>query len=270
MKKLSTIFSCEECKRDFNQEKSLEQHKRDRHNMKAVHEDNTVISKSIKRIEMKAEKNMIMLAIIAFVILSTAQAIFYFAFIKQASIAFLQFIVYIIISTVIIGAAVWHIKHYREYFSCSLGMMIGMTVGMMSGFMIGAIIGATNGMFIGSVVGMFTGIGIGVWCTRTCGIMSALESTMAGLMSGTMGAMISVMLISDNILLFMPMLIGVTSITLIGMSYMIYKEHEEHREKINKLDKYDMIIYISAMFIFSIALTAIITWGPKSVLALAL
>lgn len=219
---------------------------------------------------LKAEKNMLMLAIVGFIVLSITEIMFYFAFLKQSSIVLLQFMIYIIISTVFIGSTVWHIKHYREYFSCSTGMMIGMTVGMMSGFMIGAIIGATNGMFIGSVVGLFTGITIGVWCTRTCGIMSTIESMMAGLMAGTMGAMISVMLISDNILLFMPILIGICSITLAGMSYMIYKEHEEHREKIQKLDKYDMTIYLTAMFILAIVLTTIVIWGPKSVLTIGI
>ncbi|MBI4895054.1 MAG: hypothetical protein HY831_01040 [Candidatus Aenigmarchaeota archaeon] len=219
---------------------------------------------------LKAEKNMILLAIIAFIILSIAEIMFFFAFIKHFNVVLIQFMIYIIISTVFIGSAVWHIKHYRKYFSCSTGMMIGMTVGMMSGFMMGAIVGATNGMFIGSLVGLSTGIGIGVWCTRTCGIMSTLESMMAGLMSGTMGAMISVMLISDNILLFMPILIGICSTTLAGMSYMVYKEHEEHRENLAKYDKYDMAIYLSAMFMFAIILTAIMVWGPKSILTVTI
>ena len=141
-----------------------------------------------------------------------------------------------------------------------------MIVGMMSGFMIGAILGATNGMFTGSLVGMLTGMAISAWCTRTCGIMSVLEGVMAGFMAGLMGAMTAVMLINDNLLLLMPLLIGSCAAMLGGMSYMVYKEHEEQRENTAKCDRYDMILYVSAMFIFTLAITTIILWGPRSVL----
>ena len=71
MNYLTNIFFCEDCKRDFSQEKSLEQHNRDRHgSIKSAHEENTAETKSVRKSELKAENNMILLAIVAFVILS--------------------------------------------------------------------------------------------------------------------------------------------------------------------------------------------------------
>jgi len=125
-------------------------------------------------------------------------------------------------------------------------------------------------MFVGAAFGMFTGMAIGAWCTRTCGVMSVLEGLMGGLMAGLMGAMTTVMLINENLLLFMPLLIGSCALILGGMSYMIYREHMENREEIAKLDRYDMLTYLSAMFVFTIIVTIIIIWGPKSVLVAGL
>jgi len=213
---------------------------------------------------------MIKIGAMAFAVLALAEAVLYRGFF--AGIAdfakYHSYILYLVVSVVFIGSAVWHIKHYRHTFNCSIGMMVGMTVGMVSGFTIGAIVGATNGMFVGSVTGIIVGMGIGAWCTRTCGIMSVLEGLMAGLMAGLMGAMTTVMLINDNIALFMPILIGSCLLITGGMSYMIYKERKDDRKSIASPDGYDMINYIAVMFIVAVVITFIMVLGPKSAIAI--
>ncbi|MFH0836936.1 MAG: hypothetical protein V1870_02300 [Candidatus Aenigmatarchaeota archaeon] len=260
-------------KRFLNEEISLDEYKQEEKRLtnKACN-DNLCSSSCVEKGgKMKnAEKKLIIVGIISFALIGFAELLMYYGFFAAITgfSKYFSYIFYLTISTVFIGAAVWHIKHYRHTFDCSMGMMVGMTIGMMAGYMIGAVIGATNGMFIGSVVGMFTGMIIGAWCTRNCGVMSILEGLMAGLMGGLMGAMTAVMMINENITLFMPLLIGACLLITGGMSYMVYKESREHHDKVAKLDNYDMFIYISAMFIFAIAMTFIIAWGPRSVLVI--
>jgi len=173
-----------------------------------------------------------------------------------------QYLLYIVISVVFGGAAVWHIRHYRRAFDCGMGMMIGMTVGMLAGFMFGAIIGATNGMFIGSVYGMFVGMLVGALVIRKCGIMSVMEGLMAGFMGGLMGAMTTVMMLNDNIALFMPIAVSGCAMILYGMVHMITKEIEEKPEI--RYDAYDVIIFVSVLVVLAFVTTAIMAFGPKS------
>jgi predicted lipid-binding transport protein (Tim44 family) len=98
--------------------------------------------------------------------------------------------------------------------------------------------------------------------------MSVLEGLMAGLMAGLMGAMTTVMMINDNITLFMPILIGSCLLITGGMSYMIYKESKDDRKSIASPDGYDMINYIAVMFIVAVAITFIMVLGPKSAIAI--
>lgn len=134
----------------------------------------------------------------------------------------MPFAVYTALSSVAITASIAHYQSHRGRFNCMEGMMVGMTIGMMAGFLFGAIIGATNGMFIGSVFGMAVGIIAGAWCGKCCGIMGVMEGIMGGLMAGTMGAMLSVMMLNDNLLLFMPILVGTCLVILAGFTYMLH------------------------------------------------
>ncbi|MCX6816072.1 MAG: hypothetical protein NT120_04440 [Candidatus Aenigmarchaeota archaeon] len=217
-----------------------------------------------------AERQMLKVGLIAFVIISAAMIMLYFGHFKSIpnfSAKYGLYMLYITISATVIGIGVWHTKAYRHTFTCSMGMMTGMTIGMMVGFLLGAIIGATNGMFMGSVYGMFLGMFTGAWCTRTCGIMSIMEGMMAGLMGGLMGAMTTVMMINDNLVLFMPLLIGSIVTILAGMSVMIYKESEQ--QDIPKNDMYDVFSFVSLLFILAMLTTFIMVYGPKSALLAA-
>ena len=165
---------------------------------------------------------------------------------------------------VISATSVWHIKAYGNNFSCMSGMMIGMTSGMISGFLIGLIVGATNGMFIGTVAGILVGILVGIFTGKCCGIMGIMEGMMAGLMGGLMGAMTSLMMLSDNLKIIIPILVGICAIILIGLDYMIYKEVV--RDIKQKVNKYGFMAFVGLCFIITIIITFIMVLGPKSIL----
>ncbi|MBI3190163.1 hypothetical protein HYZ41_00510 [archaeon] len=221
---------------------------------------------------LQVEKQMVKVGIFAAVIIAAAMAMLYlgyFKFMQNFDAKYGLYMIYTVISAAVIGMGAWHIKSYRHTFDCSLGMMAGMTIGMMAGFLLGAIIGATNGMFMGSVYGMITGMFIGAWCARCCGIMSIMEGLMAGLMGGIMGAMTTVMMLNDNLVIFMPILIGSIIVIMAGMSVMIYKESSEYRDGIKKKDKYEMFSYVSLIFVLAMLTMFVMLYGPKSVLLAA-
>jgi len=234
-----------------------------------------------------AERQMLQVGAIAFVIIVATMAALYFGYFKTIpnfAAKYGMYMIYAAISVTVIGIGVWHIKAYRHTFNCSMGMMVGMTIGMMAGFLLGAIVGATNGMFMGSVFGMFTGMFIGAWSARTCGIMSIMEGLMAGLMGGLMGAMTTVMMLNDNLMIFMPLLVGSIAVIMGGMSVMIYKEQSslrsrrpegssqiykesvDHRNTIPKNDIYDKLAFISLLFMLAMLTVLIMVYGPKSAL----
>jgi hypothetical protein len=190
----------------------------------------------------------------------------YFKTIPNFGARYGMYMIYTTISVTVIGIGVWHIRSYRHTFNCSMGMMVGMTIGMMAGFLLGAIVGATNGMFMGSVFGMFTGMFIGAWSARSCGIMSIMEGLMAGLMGGLMGAMTTVMMLNDNLMLFMPLLVGSIVVIMGGMSLMIYKESAEYHDKVPKSDIYDKLSFISLLFMLAMLTVLLMVYGPKSAL----
>jgi hypothetical protein len=218
------------------------------------------------------ERRMLLMGAISAIVILAAMAMLYLGYfraIPNFMPRYGSYLIYITVSVVAVGMGVWHIKAYRHTFNCSLGMMAGMTIGMIAGFLFGAIIGATNGIFMGSVYGMFLGMFIGAWCTRSCGIMSIMEGLMAGLMGGLMGAMTTVMMLNDNLLLFMPLLVGSIAMITAGMVVMIYKESSEHHDKIPKTDMYDGFSFVSLLFILTILTTFVMIYGPKSALLAA-
>ena len=156
-----------------------------------------------------------------------------------------------------------HVRHVRQHFNCSSGMMAGMIIGMISGFMSGAILGATNGMFIGSVGGMAIGMSASAYAVRKAGIMGVLEGLMAGLMAGTMGAMLSVMMLADNLVAFLYILFGVCTLILGGISYFVFKEVGPIQDEQNKVD---FIPLAMMSILFLLIFLALMLWGPKSAL----
>lgn len=161
-------------------------------------------------------------------------------------------------------ASLWHARLLGENFLCNTGMMIGMTIGMMSGFMLGVLLGATNGMFVGSVTAMLIGMGAGAWAGRSVGIMGIMEGMMAGLMGGLMGPMLSVMLVADNLVLFLYLFFAACTIIIAGLSYMIYKEAGPI------LDEASVPSFLTLLFaglIVLVFVVALAVFGPKSAIA---
>ncbi len=188
--------------------------------------------------------------------------IFIFApnFISLA-LSILPLLILLILGVVLMLFSYYHILCYRSNLSCANGMMVGMTVGMMSGFLAGALVGATNGMFIGSVVGMFFGIVQGFALGRFCGIMGAMEGIMAGIMAGTMGAMLSVMMISDHLILFLYILFILCTIMVGALSYMMHREVGPTPIKELQVGFFEFAI--TSVF-FTILVLLIMLYGPKS------
>lgn len=171
-------------------------------------------------------------------------------------------LIYLALSVASISTALWHFYSYKTNISCMMGMMIGMTVGMQTGMLIGAIIGATNGFFIGALVGMLVSVAVGIISGQCCGVMGVLEGMMAGVMGGTMGPMITVMMFSDGLNVFMPFYVIINILIMLGMIYMFFEESVEG--KAAKIRKISPQIFYGLLIIITAVLIAIMTYGPKS------
>ena len=163
------------------------------------------------------------------------------------------------ISIVAVMFSFFHVRAFKERTSCMVGMMMGMSIGMMGGFLIGAFAGATSGMFVGSLAGMAFGMFLGFEAGRCCGVMGGMEGLMGGLMAGTMGAMLSVMMLSDHLMLFLFILTGIAITILAGLSYLAYKEF-------GNLQKMPISALQFAAYCIAIDLlvSAILVFAPKS------
>ena len=173
-------------------------------------------------------------------------------------------LLYLVLTVTTIGIGLWHFYAYRAKVTCMTGMMIGMTFGMQTGMMLGAIIGATNGFFYGAMAGMITGTFIGIVTGKCCGVMGVMEGAMAGVMGGTMGPMITVMMFSDHVLLFMPLYMLINIFIVAGMSYMLYEEVVEGKQVMRT--PIDFATLAAASIIVTVALAALIVYGPTSAL----
>ncbi len=217
---------------------------------------------------MKLEKSMIKTFMYTLIFLIAIEAIAYFGFFRNTPDFFSKYgyyIIFLIILILINSIAVWHIKAYRNAFSCMSGMMVGMTIGMTSGFGIGLIIGATNGFFVGSIAGLIIGMVVGGYVGNCCGIMGIMEGMMAGLMGGIMGAMTSIMALNDNLKFFIPVLVVSIIFIIIGLIYMIYEQEVKDTEKINYRG-FQFLPFITVIFIIILSLTFLMVHGPRSYL----
>ncbi len=206
--------------------------------------------------------NTVILFGLLFVVLGST---YLFWFTQNASFLKLwPVLVLIPVGIAINAGALLHVRQLCHHFNCTNGMMAGMIIGMMSGFMSGALIGATNGMFVGSLTGMMIGMSASAYAVRKTGVMGILEGLMAGLMAGTMGAMLSIMMITDNLVLFLYILFTACTIILGGMSYFMIKEigpiHDERRNV--ELFPLALMSILVALVFITLAL-----FGPKSPIA---
>lgn len=205
--------------------------------------------------------------LVAFLVLALLEVIAYFGFfrlIPDFLPKYLVWIIYLNISVVSIAMSILYMFFNRTKVPCMTGMMIGMTVGMQIGMMIGAVIGATNGYFTGAMVGMILGSIGGILAGFTSNsTMSWVQGLMSGIMGGTMGPMISVMIFTDRILIFMPFYILLNLILLWGFMKMYHEEAiEDNKELVRK--NIDLLTFMSACIIIAAVLITIMIYGPKS------
>jgi len=134
-------------------------------------------------------------------------------------------IFYLDVSVVALVSTLSYLRSYR-YGNAghAVGMLIGMTIGMQVGTMVGGVLGATNGFFVGSMVGMVLGAFYGVLAAWCCGSMAVLHGLMGGVMGGSMGAMVVVMMLPDNVFIFMPFFTGINVLILMCFTYIFYRE----------------------------------------------
>ncbi len=172
-------------------------------------------------------------------------------------------LVYLSVSVVALAGAVLHFKAYTAHYTCMVGMMIGMTVGMQTGMLIGAVLGVTNGFFTGALVGMLLASAVGAYCGSCCGVMGIMEGVMAGIMGGTMGAMITVMMVNNNLLYFMPPFVVLNLVVLVGLSYMIFEEVvEDNAQVVARAPTFTQFFTVCALVF--LALVVIMLYTPAS------
>lgn len=203
-----------------------------------------------------------------FFLLTIIELIAYFTFLNNIPNFignYAWWLFYLNISIATIGVGMWHVLAYKAKVTCMTGMMIGMTVGMQTGMLLGAVIGATNGFFTGAMVGMLLGTAVGALTGKCCGVMGIMEGMMAGVMGGTMGAMITVMMLSDNILIFMPFYVAINIAIVWGLSWMMYEEVVENKRGVIKKPM-DFTTLTAISIIATFILIAIMLYGPKSFL----
>ena len=217
----------------------------------------------------KTHHKSIKYASVGLLILILLEAIAYIGFFQAIPNFFSKYIwwiIYLDISIASLGASLHYMMSYKSEAPCMTGMMIGMTVGMQIGMMIGAVVGATNGFFSGAMVGMILGSIGGTLAGKTSkSTMSWLQGLMSGIMGGTMGPMISVMMFTDHLVIFMPVYIILNVVLLIGFMKMYHEELvHDNKELVHK--NIDFITFVSASVIITFVILFVMVYGPKSAL----
>jgi hypothetical protein len=176
---------------------------------------------------------------------------------------FAPFLFFFLVFLVMNTSFIRYFKGIRREVSCMTGCMSGMTVGMVSGFTLGMVVGATNGMLVGSVYGLLIGMLFGSWVGRCCGLMGTMEGMMAGLMGGVMGAMTSLMLISENVFIFLGVLGAASALIL---AFLTKHMREEGRESGGHYKPMDILSFFSLNLFILLLTTWLVIYGPKSVI----
>ncbi|MCX8166297.1 MAG: chloride channel protein [Candidatus Micrarchaeota archaeon] len=158
-------------------------------------------------------------------------------------------------------------RKYEDHVDCNTAMMKGMTMSMTTGIITGSVIGATNGMFIGSLFGSILGTVYGI--KNSCKYaMAYIESLLGGFMGGTMGAMTSVMLISDNITIFLPLTVIIMIVVQALLAYLLKKDFEallSFKEAMFQTKKTNLIKIMIYSILLFMTIIYIISYLPKSV-----
>ncbi len=212
------------------------------------------------------ERTIIESAGLSLFLLMAAEYALYYGFLKgiqNFGTRFAPFVLFLITFLILNTSFIRYFKGLKREFSCMTGCMIGMTMGMVSGFTLGAVIGATNGMLVGSVYGLFIGMLFGSWAGKCCGLMGTMEGMMAGLMGGIMGAMTSLMLISENVFIFLGIL-GAASATI--LIFLVKHVSTENKDAEGYFKPMDFLTFLGLNTLILLLSTWLIIYGPKSVI----
>ena len=224
------------------------------------------MKEKLAKLKFTESKKLIGYVISSFIIILLLDVIMYFVVLNQIPnfiSKYVWWILYLDISVVTLAGALWYYASYKGFVSCMASMMIGMTLGMQTGMMLGAVFGAVNGYFIGGMIGMLLGTIIGL-ITGRASIMGAVQGMMSGLMGGTMGAMITVMMFTDHVLLFMPFYTLINVVILIGFVYMYHDEVIKDNKEVEKKN-ISFAAFVSLCIIATVILSAILIYAPKSI-----
>ena len=217
----------------------------------------------------KTQHRSIKYAAVTFLVMVLLECLAYAGFLRNIP-GFLGryawWIFYLNISVATLGMSIHYMMTHKSKAPCMTGMMIGMTIGMQIGMMLGAVVGATNGYFSGAMVGMILGSIGGVLAGFISkSTMSWLQGLMSGIMGGTMGPMVTVMIFTDNITIFMPFYMLLNVILLFGFMKMYHEELVvDNKELVKK--EIGFVTYLSASIIVTFLLLFIMVYGPKSAL----
>jgi hypothetical protein len=214
-------------------------------------------------------KKLFTYAGVSFILMLLVQVILYYVSFNSIP-DFLKlygpWIFYLDISVATIAACLWYYYSYKGFTSCMASMMIAMTFGMQTGMMIGAVFGAVNGFFIGAMIGMILGTIIGLITGRSNpSVMGVMQGAMSGVMGGTMGSMITFMMFSDNVLIFMPFYMIINVGILYGLAQMYYDEVIKDNNEVVKTEIGITEFSLIATVIGTI-FTLIMIYAPKSVI----
>jgi len=214
---------------------------------------------------LRIEKKTVVIILLTLLVSTVTEIAIHYLFLESSGfmLKYAIWFLYFNISISFLTGTIWHFLAYRASITCMTGMMLGMSFGMQTGMMLGAIVGATNGFFVGSVVGTVLGVGVGLWIgLRSKTTMGVLQGLMSGIMGGTMGPMISVMMFSDHLTIFMPLYMMINVAILIITSYMFYEEIKDDKD-VNVVPV-EIGIILPIILIITIVFIGIILFLPKS------
>ncbi|MGI8314169.1 hypothetical protein [Halobacillus mangrovi] len=136
-----------------------------------------------------------------------------------------------VILTVVLVASASVILAIRFQHTLNHGqkMVLAMAQGTNLGFVAGLFIATIfpNQLFLSSLISLFAGVIIGGICGYKLGMISCLEGVTSGLMSSLMGAMLSVMILPQQAIIFIQLFL-----TLSFCSLLIYPVLTNHSTRI--------------------------------------
>jgi hypothetical protein len=97
-------------------------------------------------------------------------------------------------------------------------------------------------------------------------VLWAMEGMMAGLMGGTMGPMLTVMMLNDNVLIFLPIFLVTCLGILFGLMKIVYQEHNTNAEKQPVIEGWPLTSFLAINFLLTILLSIFILLGPRSLI----